>query len=517
VSENQILLDDKNKRTGRVTGTLLELSEITKAFPGIIANDSINLDVLPGEIHALVGENGAGKSTLVKIIYGLLRPDSGAIYWNGYNIDIAGPAKARSLGIGMVFQHFSLFESLTVLENTALSIDKKGDISKLRSRILEVSKVYGLALDPDRHIHSLSVGERQRVEIVRCLLQSPKLLILDEPTSVLTPQESESLFATLELLSREGCAILYISHKLREIQELCTSATILRRGKVVANCDPSRETIGSMAEMMIGEGLPEIKRKWGAVSRDPRIVVKDLSSRSVDPFGVNLKSISFTVKGGEVLGVAGVAGNGQTELMAALSGEDNQLDPSSIIKFDNQPVMQMKPAARRALGVGFIPEQRLGHAAISEMTLAENTLLTASKSQRMENRGFIDKSRVRPFAEQILSTFDVRAGGIDAEAASLSGGNVQKFIVGREILQNPGILVIAQPTWGVDVGAAMVLRRSLIKMAARGCAVLIISQDLDEIFEICSRITVIAQGNLSQIWDIDSVSVEQIGLLMGGK
>ena len=496
---------------------LLELGGISKAFPGIVANDAIDLRVMPGEIHGLVGENGAGKSTLVKIIYGLLRPDQGSIKWEGDSVSIFGPSQARSLGIGMVFQHFSLFEALTVMENIALAIDEKWKTQELRSRIDEVSRNFGLSIEIDRYVHSLSVGERQRVEIVRCLLQSPKLLILDEPTSVLTPQEAESLFETLNILSKRGCAILYISHKLHEIKKICHAATILRAGRVVANCDPSKEPIKKMAELLVGSQLPEINRGRLTAHGVERIHIDNLNYTSKDPFSVKLKNISFTVRGGEILGIAGVAGNGQTELMSVLSGEVKDLDEPSIIKFNDQMVTSKGAAERRLLGAGFVPEQRQGHAAVTEMSLVENVFLTALKTCGLEKSGFIDQAKARSFAESIISNFDVRTTGVQAETGSLSGGNLQKFIVGREILQQPSILIIEQPTWGVDVGAAIILRRALLDLAKSGAAVIIISQDLDEIFEVCNKIAVMADGMISILGDIVAVSMEEIGVLMGGQ
>ena len=505
------------EKLGGKPQALLELCEISKLFPGTLANDAIDLRVMPGEIHGLVGENGAGKTTLVKIIYGLLRPDQGRVYWEGNAIIISGPSQARSLGIGMVFQHFSLFEALTVLENIALAIDEKWKMQELRSRIDEVSENYGLSIDPDRYVHSLSVGERQRVEIVRCLLQSPKLLILDEPTSVLTPQEAQSLFETLDLLSNRGCSILYISHKLHEIKKICTVATILREGKVVASCDASKEPIKNMAELLVGSRLPVIKREHSGSPGVERICVDNLYHTSKDPFSVKLKDISFTVCSGEILGIAGVAGNGQTELMSVLSGENTDVSQSSIIRFNNQTVTSKGPGERRLVGAGFVPEQRQGHAAVTEMSLLDNVFLTALKTGYMENKGFIDRSKARTFAESVISKFDVRTTGVQAETGSLSGGNLQKFIVGRELLQQPSILIIEQPTWGVDVGAAIILRRALLDLAKSGAAVIIISQDLDEIFEICDRIAVIADGNLSTLGDIASVSMEEIGVFMSGQ
>jgi general nucleoside transport system ATP-binding protein len=495
---------------------LLDLDQITKAFPGIVANDSISFQIMPGEVHALLGENGAGKSTLVKIIYGVLGADSGTLSWNGAPIAVAGPAAARDLGIGMVFQHFSLFEAMTVLENIGLAMNDQRDMSTLRNQVIQVSASYGLPLDPDRHVHSLSVGERQRIEIVRCLLQNPKLLILDEPTSVLTPQEADKLFETLRKLSSEGCAILYISHKLDEVKALCEAATILRGGKVVATCDPREETAQSMAELMIGQKLTPTRRDTGEVSRTDRIMVSRLSATSDDQFGVDLRDITFKVRRGEILGVAGVAGNGQTELMSALSGETtNRRQPDSV-RFDGLSVASLDPAQRRALGANFVPEERNGHAAVKDMSLAENAFLTAATRMNLMASGLMKPANIKNFANKVITGYDVRTTGDEATAGSLSGGNLQKFIVGREILQEPGILIISQPTWGVDAGAAATIRQALMDLARRGCAILVISQDLDEIFEICDRIVVISEGMVSEARDIEEITVEEVGLLMGG-
>ena len=298
----------------------LRLTGITKRYPLVVANDGIHLDVRPGEIHAVLGENGAGKSTLMKIIYGVVKPDAGTIEWNGKRVAINNPARARKLGIGMVFQHFSLFETLTVAENIALALDP-GRASGLPSRIREVSDKYGLPLDPDRHVHSMSVGERQRVEIVRCLLQDPHLLIMDEPTSVLTPQAVEKLFETLRRLAAEGCSILYISHKLDEIRALCHRATVLRGGKVTGECDPRQESSPALARMMIGGDLPHPHHREANASGDGALVIAHLTLPSDDPFGTALHDVSLAVRAGEIVGIAGVSGNGQSELLAALSGE----------------------------------------------------------------------------------------------------------------------------------------------------------------------------------------------------
>lgn len=522
----------------------LSLSGITKQYPLVRANDQVNLDVAPGEIHAVLGENGAGKSTLMKIIYGAVRPDAGELRWNGKPIRIDSPAQARKLGIGMVFQHFSLFETLTVGENIALALDEPFDLKKLATRIRAVSAEYGLDIDPQRHLHSLTVGERQRVEIVRCLLQSPQLLIMDEPTSVLTPQAVEKLFDVLRRLAAEGCSILYISHKLDEIQALCDSATVMRGGRVTGLVTPANETQASLAQLMVGHALPSYART-PVVPGDVLLDVAGLSIKSDDPFGTSLSNVSFRVRSGEILGIAGVSGNGQAELLAALSGETpvpSTMDANTII-LRGQAAAKLSPAGRRALGFAFVPEERLGRGAVPALSLADNALLTAAaqSSNRftpandrvnavsknnpdndaergggMVRNGWIRHSVVRAFAKKCIQTFDVRCSGADAPAQSLSGGNLQKFIVGREILQDPKVFVIAQPTWGVDVGAATFIRQQLLDMAARGTAILVISEELQELFEVCDRIAVLSSGRLSPVTPVAATSPDEIGVWMSG-
>lgn len=494
----------------------LEVRGVTKAFPGCLANDDISFRIEPGEIHALLGENGAGKSTLVKIIYGVLQADEGELIWEGQPVTIASPHDAREMGIGLVFQHFSLFETMTVLENIALAMNDVRDMDALRKQVLEVEKTYGLPLDPDRHVYTLSVGERQRIEIVRCLLQNPKLLILDEPTSVLTPQEVEKLFETLRRLADEGCAILYISHKLHEVKALCQNATVLRGGKVVGGCDPRAETAKSMAEMMIGQKLTAPDRGETREFGDVRLAVSNLSLESDEQFGTDLKGINLEVRGGQIMGVAGVAGNGQNELFRALAGETEQEAAAESIKIDGNAVAHFGPRRRRRLGAAFVPEERNGHGAVPDMSLSENGFLTAFRRMALSARGLIREVPTKSFADNIIKTFDVRTTGSGAEAGSLSGGNLQKFIVGREILQDPGVLVISQPTWGVDAGAASAIHQALLDLAAKGTAVLVISQDLDEIFAICDSVVVMAEGKMSKPRPMADVSIEEIGLLMGG-
>ncbi|MFO1049374.1 MAG: ABC transporter ATP-binding protein [Geminicoccaceae bacterium] len=493
----------------------LELRGITKRFPGVIANSDVAFSVAPGEIHALLGENGAGKSTLVKIIYGVLHADEGEMLWDGKPVRVADPKAARALGIGMVFQHFSLFEAMTVLENVALGVDGVTDMKALAARVREVSHAYGLPLDPEREVHTLSVGERQRIEIVRCLLQSPRLLIMDEPTSVLTPQEVDKLFETLRQLAAEGCSILYISHKLHEIKALCDRATILRGGKVVGHCDPKVETAKSMAQLMIGAEVRTLVRRQGGEAGEPRLAVHGLDLPSEEAHGTDLKRITFEVRAGEIFGIAGVAGNGQNELLLALSGE-RTVTPDVSIRIDGKAVGQLGPTRRRELGLCAVPEERNGHAAVPEMTLVENGVLSGRQRQGLLAGGFIKAGKAREFAAKVVKEFDVRTAGIDALARSLSGGNLQKFVVGREVMQNPGVLVVSQPTWGVDAGAAAAIHQALITLAGNGAAVLVISQDLDELLMLSDRLAVINVGVLSDPLVTATASVEEIGLLMGG-
>jgi len=499
-----------------MTAPLLQLRGIVKQFPGCLANDHVDLTIGQHQIHALLGENGAGKSTLVKIIYGVMKPDEGEIIWQGQPVVIQNPAHARRLGIGMVFQHFSLFEALTVADNIALGLNDAKDRVGLRERIIEVSKSYGLPVDPDRTVHDLSVGERQRIEIVRCLLQNPKLLIMDEPTSVLTPQEAETLFVTLRRLASEGCSILYISHKLEEVRALCEESTIMRLGRVVAHVKPKDKTARELAGIMISAELkPVADRRPPPETGKIRLSVDKLTLRAPSEFGTALKDISFQVRGGEVLGIAGIAGNGQGELMDALSGEMPAGRPETIM-LDDVAAGHMGPYQRRKLGGCFVPEERNGHGAVTTMSLAENAFLSAHLRGALVKLGLIDSIKTHDFADKVIQRFDVRTTGSKAMAKSLSGGNLQKFLVGREVMLDPSVLVVSQPTWGVDAGAAAAIHEAVLALAASGAAVVVISQDLDEIFSLADRIAVIAAGHLSEPVKVGEASLEKIGLLMGG-
>ena len=493
--------------------TLLQLQGLTKAYPGVIANQDVAFDIRKSEIHALLGENGAGKSTLVKMIYGLVRPDSGKmrLFESPYAPD--EPRAARAAGVAMVFQHFSLFEALNVAENIALGMENTPRSNALSARIKEVSEAYGLPLDPERLVGDLSAGERQRVEIIRCLLQDPKLLIMDEPTSVLTPQEVQTLFATLRKLKEEGTSILYISHKLEEIRDLCETATILRAGRKIATCDPREKSARELAEMMVGGTLNSAKPQQGKLG-DVVLEVADLSLEPQTNFGISLKNISFSLRKGEILGIGGVAGNGQDELLACLSGE--VLGAPEQIRLNRLGIGHLAPNARRSLGVLAAPEERLGHAAAPDMSLTENAMLTGMVRKDLSRSGFLDWPGARAFAEEVIETFDVRTPNAQSAARSLSGGNLQKFVIGREVLQDPSVLIVNQPTWGVDAAAAAAIHQALLDLATQGAGVIVISQDLDELMEISTNFAALNAGRLSEARPMSGLSLDEIGLLLGG-
>lgn len=500
--------------------TLLSVRKLTKLFGSFAACDGIDLDIRPGEIHALLGENGAGKSTLVKMLFGVLAPTSGQILWKGEPVRIASPGAARRTGIGMVFQHFSLFEALTVAENIALSLDPRISLAKISEEAAVLSRNYGLPLDPNAHVADLSVGERQRIEIVRTLLQNPELIILDEPTSVLTPQEADRLFETLAKLKAEGRSVLYISHRLEEVQRICDRATVLRHGKVTGACDPRAETPASLARMMVGSEVANVTAAGMNTKGNVLLEARNLNVAARTPFATALKNICLTVRSGEVLAIAGVAGNGQSELFDALSGE-YPVAEADAVRISDKGVGTYGITARRLMGAGFVPEERHGHAAVPGLPLSDNLVLARSKSDRRVFLaggilGIIRYVAVRLATKRISAAMDVRKSGEDPPAGSLSGGNLQKFIVGRELDRQPNVLIVNQPTWGVDAGAASRIRQALVDLAKSGSAVLVISQDLDEIFEVATEIAVINEGRLSPVYPAEGMTREKIGLLMGG-
>jgi simple sugar transport system ATP-binding protein len=494
------------------TSPRLRLSHITKRYPAVVANDDVSLTVQPGEIHAVLGENGAGKSTLMKIAFGAVQPDGGTIEIDGNVVSIRNPHEARAHGIAMVFQHFSLFDTLTVAENVWLGLDTGERLEQVTARIAAKAGEYGLPIDAARPVHSLSVGERQRVEIIRALLAEPKILILDEPTSVLTPQAVGTLFVTLRQLASEGCSILYISHKLDEIRELCHRCTVMRGGKVTGVVDPRQESNASLSRLMIGAEPPQLVHRAAALG-EIALELRQLWLPAAGDYGVALQGVSLALRAGEVVGVAGVSGNGQQELLAVLSGEDRRAAAGSVRLFGTD-IARSGPRQRRLLGLHFVPEERLGRGAVPMHALATNTLLT--RREPIKALGWIDTGAARELAARLIERFRVKAAGPHAPAASLSGGNLQKFIVGREIDAKPRVLVVAQPTWGVDVGASAQIRAELLALRDAGCAVLVVSEELDELFELADRLVVIAGGRLSPSVPTREASVESIGQWMAG-
>ena len=490
---------------------LIQTSKISKSFGEVKANQDIDFTVHPSQIHALLGENGAGKSTLMKIICGLQQPDTGSLYWHGKPCTINNPKAARALGIGMVHQHFALFEGLSVAENIAFSIDGAVQGPRLEKKILELAHKFGLEVEPRRAVFELSAGERQRIEILRALLLTPELLILDEPTSVLTPQEAEQLFDTVRKLASEGHGIVFISHKLKEVAALCHTATILRGGRVVGTCDPRSTSAESMAELMLGSRDITAARQTREVG-EARLTINNLQLQTDDQ---TLTVDSLQLHAGEIFGVAGVAGNGQEALFAALSGE-TRCKQNNAITIDNVEVGQSGPNTRRACQAMFVPEERLGHAAVPYMDLIDNTLLTNLANKKATHRGIVNKQYLIDSARKICEKFDVRHAGINKAARNLSGGNLQKFVVGREILKQPAVLIVDQPTWGVDALSAVRIREALMTLAKNGSAILIISQDLDELLEISDRLAVLHHGSLGKAQPISDWTIEALGMAMTG-
>lgn len=491
--------------------SLLTLKGMTKRFGSVTAADGLDLSIAPGEIHAILGENGAGKSTLMKIIYGVLQADAGEILWNGSTTRIETPAKARALGIGMVFQHFSLFETLTVAENVALSSGVR--VAEAKRHIDEIGDKFGLKIAPDAAVHALSQGERQRVEIVRALMGDPKLIILDEPTSVLPPTAIPGFFQVVRDLARAGCAVLFISHKLSEIRSLCDTATIMRRGRVVATVDPSETSETDLAKMMIGRDIPHATRAAVAVSQAPVLEVSGLSAQDDNPFGVDLRNITVSVFGGEIVGVAGISGNGQQLLAQVLAGE--VLSKQGRIMLGGQDVSHSDAETRRAAGLAYVPEDRQAQGSVPELPLVENALLTGHRTGLVRH-GMIRRADTRAFSEACIANMDVRCSGPDAEARSLSGGNLQKFIVGRELALAPKLVIAAQPTWGVDVGAAQAIHQKLVDLRKAGVGVLVLSDELDDLLEIADRLSVMFRGRLSPSIPRDEARDDLIGAFMAG-
>lgn len=487
----------------------LSLRDITKRYPGITANDHISMEVAPGEVLAVLGENGAGKSTLMKIIYGATRPDEGEVAFDGKPLSVSSPAQARALGIAMVHQHFALFDTLTAAENVQLGLTESMSIADVSKKIRELGERYGLEVDPAAVVMELSMGERQRIEIIRALMTHPKLLILDEPTSVLTPQAVRKLFGTLHQLAREGVSILFISHKLDEIRELADRCVVLRAGRIVASVNPKTESEDSLARLMIGKEPPVVR----AAQKTPGEVIFEL--KGVTTPGTErvcgTENVTLSARKGEIIGIAGISGNGQARLMAVASG--GYRTAPELVTLYGKPIGHLDTKARRIAGLRYVPEQRLDHAAVPELSLVANTYLTGDNLFR---GGFILAEKGRAFAKKIIERFHVKTSSPQQHAGSLSGGNLQKYIMGREILSLPHVLLVSQPTWGVDVGAAAVIRNALMRLRDDGAAVIVVSEEIDELFEISDRIAVMYRGALSPAVPKDRISIEEVGRWMSG-
>jgi len=497
-----------------VTTPAVELRGITKRFPGVVANKDVSFLVSRGTVHAIVGENGAGKSTLMKILYGVLRADEGTISINGAAVSMHSPADAINAGIGMVFQHFMLADNLTVLENVVLGAEKLHGIGdRARAEIERISGEYGLNVHADELVADLGVGKRQRVEILKVLFRGAKTLILDEPTAVLVPQEVDELFDNLRELKSEGLTVIFISHKLDEVLAVADTVTVLRRGTTVATVDPGSVTARQLAELMVGSELPSPGTEESTVTDRAVLTITDLSLAGADGRSV-LSDIDLTVHAGEVVGIAGVEGNGQAELVEAIMG---MREPSAgRILLDDVDISGWDVRAIREAGVGYIPEDRQRHALLLDAPLWENRML-GHQTQSPNSRGvWVDAAGAKADTEHLLTAYDVRTPSIYVTAGSLSGGNQQKLIIGREMRHSPKVLVAAHPTRGVDVGAQAAIWDHIRAARREGLAVLLISADLDELIGLSDTIRVILRGRLSGELDPDQVSAQDLGAAMTG-
>ena len=492
--------------------TNLKISNVTKIYPGCVANDNVSLEFNSGKIYALLGENGAGKSTLVKILSGVVIPDEGKIYLNKNILKLNSPSDAKKNDIGMVFQHFNLFETLSVFENLIIDSDEQRE--SLREKIDTIMKKYNFSIDLDIPVLNLSAGQKQKVEIIRCLIRSPKVLIMDEPTSVLTEQETSELFLSLKKFSEEGILIIYITHKLKEVMQLCDEVAVMRRGKLVSVSEIKNENIESLANKMVGQNLKTIKKKKAKTSSDQLIKITNLNFTSEDPFETNLMDINFSVNRGECLGIAGISGNGQSELFQVLSGEI--ISEKNSIEFNNNYIGDLSPQERREYLMAFSPEDRLEQAAIPQMKIFENVALNNFKSSNFFNNGLINENKIKEHSKKIISDFNVNTDNIELKSQFLSGGNLQKLIIGRELITSPDLLICFNPTWGLDVGAINYIHETLIKINEQNKSIILISTDTDELLKLSDKISVIHKGKLSKIMNAEEVTSEKLGILMGG-
>ena len=492
----------------------LSLKNITKRYPGIVANDGINMDIAPGEVLAVLGENGAGKSTLMKIIYGSVRPDEGSLEFDGRPLDVSSPAEARASGIAMVHQHFALFDTLTVAENVALGLPPGRSTAEISEEVKTLGEKYGLEVDPAAVVYELSMGERQRVEIIRALMTNPKLLILDEPTSVLVPQAVRKLFVTLHRLAEEGVSILFISHKLNEIMEVSDRVSVLRKGKYIGTVNTSETTKQELSNMMVGRPVQLEVTKDEAKPAGEVLKVDHLCVHSHVQKRNAVNDVSFTVRAGEIVCIAGIDGNGQTELVYGLTGLDK---PSSgTITLCGKDISHAS-IRHRGEHMSHIPEDRHKHGLVLDFTLEQNMVLQRFNEPRFENHGFINNKAVRDYANYLIDKFDVRSGqGAITRARSMSGGNQQKAIIAREVDRDKDLIVAVQPTRGLDVGAIEFIHSQLVAERDRGKAILLVSLELDEVMSLSDRILVMYEGEIVGELDPKKTTVEELGLYMAG-
>ena len=493
--------------------TNLKVTNISKIYPGCIANDNVSLEFESGKIYALLGENGAGKSTLVKILSGVIQPDNGQIFLNNKVLKLNSPIDAKKNKIGMVFQHFNLFETLSVFEN--LIIDSNESRINLRENINIVMQKYNFVIDLDIPVLNLSAGQKQKVEILRCLIRKPEVLIMDEPTSVLTEQETNELFSSLKKFSEEGILIIYITHKLKEVMSLCDEVAVMRKGKLVSTGKIADEKIETLANKMVGQSLKTIKKEILKENTKEQLVkIVDLNFKSDDPFETNLSNINFELNRGECLGIAGISGNGQSELFQILSGEITSENNS--ILFNNKQIGKLNPQERRQYLLAFSPEDRMSQAAIPQLTIFENVALNNFKDSNFFKGGLINEKKIKEHSSKILSKFSVNTNNVELKSQFLSGGNLQKLIIGRELITSPELLICFNPTWGLDVGAINYIHETLIKINEQKKSIILISTDTDELLKLSDKICVIYKGKLSKIMDANDVTSEKLGLLMGG-
>ena len=493
--------------------TNLKISNVTKIYPGCIANKNVSLEFESGKIYALLGENGAGKSTLVKILSGVIIPDEGQIFLNNKTLKLNSPIDAKKNNIGMVFQHFNLFETLSVFEN--LIIDSNETRENLRKKIISIMEKYSFSIDLDIPVLNLSAGQKQKVEIIRCLIRSPEVLIMDEPTSVLTEQETIELFSSLKQFSEEGILIIYITHKLKEVMSLCDEVAVMRKGELVSISKIVDEKIETLANKMVGQNLKTIKKKKLSIASSEQLIkITNLNFKSEDPFETNLEEINFTVNRGECLGIAGISGNGQSELFQVLSGEI--ISDKKSIEFNKNFIGDKNPQERREYLMAFSPEDRLEQAAVPQMKIFENVALNNFKSSNFFKNGLINENKIKQHAKKIISDFNVNTDNIELKSQFLSGGNLQKLIIGRELITSPDLLICFNPTWGLDVGAINYIHETLIKINQQNKSIILISTDTDELLKLSDKISVIYKGKLSKKMNVDEVTSEKLGILMGG-